>query len=221
MQGVFCWSSSYDCFKVFNEVCLVRIAKFQNYARPIYHFAGGQAFSYFVESIAFDYPLRTDTDILPEESLHCPFVEVEPVHYIINFGDLSMSDDIVNDFVNEPDMLILLWEPLAKEFFREFYHLSFVFSREDRIFQRFALNAENVPETDGGIRQLRNRRFQKGVKGAGLEFHAKNLPFVFEEARELARLHAVDSRLVFLNDCIDARVRERLLHVRFLPSKIP
>ena len=28
-----------------------------------------QSFSYFVESISFDHPLGTDTDILPEEPL--------------------------------------------------------------------------------------------------------------------------------------------------------
>src|SRR5256712_12102639 len=45
--------------------------------------------------------------------------------------------------------------------------------------------------------------------------------FVLEETRELSRLHAIDSRLVFLNDQVNARVRERLLHVRLLPPEIP
>src|SRR2546428_4643396 len=43
--------------------------------------------------------------------------------------------------------------------------------------------------------------------------------FVLEETRELSRLHAIDSRLVFLNDQVNARVRERLLHVRLVDRK--
>jgi len=58
-----------------------------------------------MESIAFDHPLWTDTDILLEEPLHCPFVEVEPADDVINFGDFSMSDDRVNDLVYDPYQL--------------------------------------------------------------------------------------------------------------------
>src|ERR1700737_3293197 len=117
MQGIFRWGSSNDCFKVFNEVRLIGITKLQNHLRPIHNFAVGQSFSYFVESIAFDHPLGTYADILPEEPLQSPFVQVELADYVINFGDLSMSDDIVNDLVNFPYMLILLRKSLAKEVF--------------------------------------------------------------------------------------------------------
>src|SRR6266851_7607705 len=128
MLCIFRWSSSNDCFKVFDEVCLIGISELHYHTRPIHHFALCQSFSHFVESIAFDHPLRTDTDILPEEPLQRPFVEVELAHDVINFGDLSMSDDTVNNLVNEPDMLILPWKSLAKEIFCECYHLSFVLS---------------------------------------------------------------------------------------------
>src|SRR5258708_29873016 len=120
--------SYHEISKVFDEVRLIGISQLHYHPRPIYHFAFGQSFSHFVESIAFDHPLRTDTDILPEEPLQRPFVEVELAHDVINFGDLSMSDDTINDLVNEPDMLILLRKSLAKEIFCECYHLSFVLS---------------------------------------------------------------------------------------------
>src|SRR5712692_11783030 len=87
--------------------------------------------------------------------------------------------------------------------------------------QRFAIDAEGIPETDGSIRKLRNRRLHKRVKAPGLEFNAKYPAFVFEKTCELPRFHAIDSRLIFLNDKVDARVRERLLHVRLLAPEIP
>src|SRR5258708_30470571 len=166
MLCIFRRSASNNGFKVFDEVRLIGISQLQYHSRPIYHFAFCQSFSHFVESIAFDHPLRTDTDILPEEPLQRPFVEVEPAHYVINFGDLSMSDDTVNDLVNDPDMLILLRKSLVKEIFRKCYHLSFVLSRENRFFQCFAIDPKGIPKTDGTIRKLRNRRFHKGVKAA-------------------------------------------------------
>jgi len=51
---------------------------------------------------------------------------VELAHNVINLGDLSMSDDIINDLVNHPDILIPLRKSLAQEIFREPNHLSFV-----------------------------------------------------------------------------------------------
>ncbi len=48
-------------------------------------------------------------------------------------------------------------------------------------------------------------------EGPRLEFNAEGPTFVLEETRELSRHHAVDFRLVFLNDQMNARVRERLL----------
>src|SRR5947209_18414281 len=102
---IFGRSSSDDGFKVFDEVRLIGISKLQYYLRPIHYFAAGQSFSHFMESIAFDHPLWTDTDILLEEPLHCPFVEVEPADDVINFGDFSMSDDRVNDLVYDPYQL--------------------------------------------------------------------------------------------------------------------
>ena len=86
---------------------------------------------------------------------------------------------------------------------------------------RLAIEAEGIPETDGSVRKSGNRRFHKGVKGPRLEFNAEGPTFVLEETRELSRHHAVDFGLVFLNDQMNARVRERLLDVRFLPCEIP
>src|SRR5260370_38080480 len=105
---IFRRSSSNDSFKVFDEVRLIGIAELHYHPRPIHHFAAGQSFSHFMEPIAFDHPLRTDPDIVPEEPLQCPLVEVEPANDVINFGELSMSDDTANVLVMDPDILILL-----------------------------------------------------------------------------------------------------------------
>ena len=110
---IFCWSPANDCFEVFDEVRLVEISEIQGHRRTIHSFVSGQAFGNFVESIALDYPLRTYTDLLTEEPLQCSFIEVEAIHYVLNPGDFLMSDDIVNDPVNFPYILILLWQPLT------------------------------------------------------------------------------------------------------------
>jgi hypothetical protein len=77
-------SSANDALKIFDDVRLIGIAKLEYHRLPIYHSSSGQAFSHFMESIAFDHPLRTDADILTEEPLQRPFVEIEAAHDVIN-----------------------------------------------------------------------------------------------------------------------------------------
>src|SRR5713101_10068976 len=60
MQSIFSRSASNNGFKVFDEVRLIGISQLHYHPRPIHHFAPGQSFSHFVESVAFDHPLRTD-----------------------------------------------------------------------------------------------------------------------------------------------------------------
>src|SRR6266487_3493436 len=125
---IFRWSLTDNCLEAFDEVCLVEKPQIYGHPRPIHNFAIGQSFGHFVKSIALNYPLRTDSDILTEEPLQRSFIEIEPAHHVIHPGDFSMSDDIVNNLVNLPHMLILLWKPLAQEIFRNLLHLSCILS---------------------------------------------------------------------------------------------
>src|SRR5258708_19683944 len=97
MLCIFRRSASNNGFKVLDEVRLIGISQFRYHPRPIYHFAFGQSFSHFVESIAFDHPLRTDTDILPEEPLQRLFVEFELLHAFITFTNLSITNHTSNN----------------------------------------------------------------------------------------------------------------------------
>lgn len=81
-----------------------------------------------MEAIPFDHPLRTDTDVVTEDTLQRAFVEIQPTHNVIHPRDRSISDDPVNDLVNHRDIRVPLRQPRTKEIVRECDHLSFVFA---------------------------------------------------------------------------------------------
>src|SRR5579872_1436368 len=218
---IFPWRSANNGFKVFDKVRLIGISQFKYYSRPIHNAAFGQTFGDFVQTIAFNYPPGANTNILPEEPLQRPFVHIELAHDILNFRDFLMRDDIVNNFVDFPHMLVPLWKPLTKEVFRELYHLALIFLRKNNIFQSPAIYTKDIPKAGGSIRKASNRYFYKGVKSARFEFYAKYPSFALEKTCKLSRLYAIHSRLTLLKNQVDARIRESLLHIRLLSPEIP
>src|SRR5258708_39772878 len=91
------------------------------------------------------------------------------------------------------------------------YIYYFVLKRQHRHFPSVALHAKGILETDGTIRQGRNWEFHKGVKTSRPEHNGEDHAFALEEVGKFSCRYPSDSRMVFLNDQIHARMSKDLL----------
>src|SRR5579883_1361319 len=151
IPGVLRWSFPNDCLKILDKVGLVKIFKVQGQPRPVHMLTAGRAFGGFVEPIALDHPFGTDTNILVEDPLQRPFVELKLLNQVINPGSFRMGDDVVHDLADYLAMRIPLRLALAQEPLRDLYYVPLVRAGENSLLQRSAFLAEYLLNTAGGI----------------------------------------------------------------------
>ena len=170
---------------------------------------------------AADYPFGRDPDVIAEKSLQCslaqPYLGAQFVHPV----EGSIGPDPLDNPAHDTNRLIRRRHTGPQELLSHMHHPGIALRTQHGCLRGFGIQLVDTRQGESPIRNSRNRPAEDTTKPAGAEAHSQHPTGPLQPVLERSPHHPEDRCPPGIKHQVHARVGQRLLRVRLLPTQIP